>query len=40
MLEIKVVGRCVDTLVMIVCFADKQVLPIKQELAEECTNEV
>src|SRR5438045_451351 len=30
--EIKVVGRGVDTLVLNVCYADKQFQPIKQEL--------
>jgi hypothetical protein len=32
LLEIKVVGRGVDTLVLNVCYADKQFQPIKQEL--------
>jgi len=32
MAEIKIVGRGVDTLVLNVCYADKQFQPIKQEL--------
>src|SRR5256884_7072921 len=32
MSEVKVVGRGVDTLVLNVCYADKQFQPIKQEL--------
>ena len=33
---IKIVGRGVDTLVLNVCYADKQFQPVKQELAEDC----
>ena len=32
MSEIKIVGRGVDTLVLNVCYTDKQFQPIKQEL--------
>jgi hypothetical protein len=38
MLEVKIVGRGVDTLVLNVCYADKQFLPVKQELAEGLQN--
>ena len=30
--EVKIVGRGVDTLVLNVCYADKQFQPVKQEL--------
>ncbi len=40
MLEVKIVGRGVDTLVLNVCYADKQFQPIKQELAEDLQNEL
>src|SRR6202023_2701010 len=39
MSEVKIVGRGVDTLVLNVCYADKQFQPIKQELnadLQEC----
>jgi hypothetical protein len=38
--EVKVVGRGVDTLVLNVCYADKQFQPIKQELAQGLQNEL
>ena len=40
MSEVKVVGRGVDTLVLNVCYADTQFLPVKQELAEDLQNEL
>ncbi len=38
--EVKIVGRGVDTLVLNVCYADKQFQPIKQELAADLQNEL
>jgi len=38
--EVTIVGRGVDTLVLNVCYADKQFQPIKQELAEDLQNEL
>jgi hypothetical protein len=38
--EVKIVGRCVDTLVLNVCYADKHFQPIKQELGEDLQNEL
>ena len=35
MSKIKIVGRGVDTLVLNVCYADKQFQPIKQELGAD-----
>ena len=40
MLNVKIVGRGVDTLVLNVCYADKQFMPVKQELAEDLQNEL
>jgi hypothetical protein len=40
MSEMKIVGRGVDTLVLNVCYADKQFQPIKQELAQELQDEL
>jgi hypothetical protein len=40
MTEVNIVGRGVDTLVLNVCYADKRLQPIKQELAEELQNEL
>jgi hypothetical protein len=39
-LEVKVVGRGVDTLVLNVCYADKQFQPIKQELNSDLQDEL
>lgn len=39
MLEVKIVGRGVDTLVLNVCYADKQFQPIKQELDADLQEE-
>jgi hypothetical protein len=38
--EVSIVGRGVDTLVLNVCYADKQFQPIKQELADDLQNEL
>jgi hypothetical protein len=38
--NIKVIGRGVDTLVLNVCYADKQFQPVRQELAEDLQNEL
>jgi hypothetical protein len=40
MTEIKIVGRGVDTLVLNVCYADKQFQPIKQELDADLQEEL
>jgi hypothetical protein len=40
MSEVKMVGRGVDTLVLNVCYADKQFQPMKQELADDLQNEL
>jgi hypothetical protein len=40
MSKIKIVGRGIDTLVLNVCYAGKQFLPVKQELAEDLQNEL
>jgi hypothetical protein len=40
MAEIKIVGRGIDTLVLNICYADKHLQPIKQELAEGMQNEL
>jgi hypothetical protein len=40
MSEVKMVGRGVDTLVLNVCYTDKQFQPIKQELAEVMQSEL
>ena len=38
--EVKFVGRGVDTLVLNVCYADKQFQPTKQELVQELQDEL
>src|SRR5690242_5051257 len=38
--EVKIVGRGVDTLVLNVCYADSQFLPVKQELAKNLQQEL
>ena len=38
--DIKIVGRGVDTLVLNVCYADKQFQPIKQELDTDLQEEL
>ena len=38
--EVKIVGRGIDTLVLNVCYADRQFLPVKQELSEDLQNEL
>lgn len=40
MTETKIVGRGVDTLVLNVSYADKQSLPVKQELTEGIQNKL
>ena len=40
MSEIKIVGRGVDTLVLNICYADKQFQPVKQELNQGLQNEL
>ena len=40
MSEVKIVGCGVDTLVLNVCYADKQFQPIKQELVQELQEEL
>jgi hypothetical protein len=40
LLRAKLVGRGVGTLVLNVCYANKQFQPIKQELAEDLQNEL
>ncbi len=38
MKEVQIVGRGVDTLVLNVCYADKQFQPLKKELSEDLQN--
>lgn len=38
--EVKILGRGVNTLVLNVCYKDKQFQPIKQELTEDLQNEL
>ena len=40
MSEVRIIGRGVDTLVLNVCYADKQFQPIKQELDQDLQNEL
>jgi hypothetical protein len=40
MIQVKVVGRGVDTLVLNVCYTDEQFHPIKRELAEDLQNQL